>query len=135
MQPRETKLADTVASCVEDHFFNPAAVARHLSNQPIYTVDKVMELVSYIITSMKGRYDVEQEQGSTSDGLILANNLYKAIQIVDKKVGFENIKIPKPPKYKAKTLENTHHSSRYSWLHETNHGPQFHTNVQSNVIN
>lgn len=94
-----------------------------------------MELVSYIITSMKGRYDVEQEQGSTSDGLILANNLYKAIQIVDKKVGFENIKIPKPPKYKAKTLENTHHSSRYSWLHETNHGPQFHTNVQSNVIN
>ena len=79
MQPRETKLANTVASCVEDHFFNPAAVARHLSNQPIYTVDKVMELVSYIITSMNERGKVEIAQGSTSKGLILAYNLKKML--------------------------------------------------------
>jgi len=79
MQPRETKLADTVASCVEDHFFNPAAVARHLSNQPIYTVDKVMELVSYIIRSVDERGKVEISQGSTSKGLILAHNLKKML--------------------------------------------------------
>lgn len=79
MQPRETKLANTVASCVEDHFFNPAAVARHLSNQPIYTVDKVMELISYIITSVNERGKVEIAQGSTSKGLILAHNLKKML--------------------------------------------------------
>lgn len=85
MQPRETKLADTIASCVEDHFFNPAAVARHLSNQPIYTVDKIMELISYIVKSMDERRIVESEQGSTSTGLILAYNLNKMLNKAPKK--------------------------------------------------
>ena len=82
---KEIKLADTIANAMEDHFFNPAAVARHLSNQPIYTVDKVMELISYIIMSMDERRKVEAEQGSTSQGLILAYNLKKMLDKAPKK--------------------------------------------------
>jgi hypothetical protein len=122
MQPRETKLADTVASCVEDHFFNTAAVARHLSNQPIYTVDKVMELVVNIVFSMKQRYDVELAEGNTSEGLILANNLHKAINIVKEKREFNNIKIPSPKQYKTKSIENLYQESNRKWLHEDYHG-------------
>jgi len=76
---KEIKLADTIANAMEDHFFNPAVLARQLSNQPIYTVDKVMELVSYIIKSVDERREVENSQDSTSKGLILAHNLKKML--------------------------------------------------------
>lgn len=76
---KEIKLADTIANAMEDHFFNPAVLARQLSNQPIYTVDKVMELVSYIIKSVDERRAVENSQDSTSKGLILAYNLKKML--------------------------------------------------------
>jgi hypothetical protein len=76
---KEIKLADTIANAMEDHFFNPAVLARQLSNQPIYTVDKVMELVSYIIKSVDERREVENSQDSTSKGLILAYNLKKML--------------------------------------------------------
>jgi len=122
MQPREIKLSDTMASCVEDHYFNPAVVGRRLSNQPLYTVDRIMELVVHIVYSMKERYEVEQAGGNTSEGLILANNLHKAIQIVDKKVGFDNIKIPNTKKYKANTIENIYQSEDKFWLHGQYHG-------------
>lgn len=122
MQPREIKLSDTMASCVEDHYFNPAVVGRRLSNQPLYTVDRIMELVVHIVYSMKERYEVEQAGGNTSEGLILANNLHKAIQIVDKKVGFDNIKIPSTKKYKANTIENIYQSEDKFWLHGQYHG-------------
>lgn len=76
---KEIKLADNIANAMEDHFFNPAVLARQLSNQPIYTVDKVMELVSYIIKSVDERRAVENSQDSTSKGLILAHNLKKML--------------------------------------------------------
>lgn len=76
---KEIKLADTIANAMEDHFFNPAVLARQLSNQPIYTVDKVMELVSYIIKSVDERREVENSKDSTSKGLILAYNLKKML--------------------------------------------------------
>lgn len=76
---KEIKLADNIANAMEDHFFNPAVLARQLSNQPIYTVDKVMELVSYIIKSVDERREVENSQDSTSKGLILAYNLNKML--------------------------------------------------------
>lgn len=126
MQPREIKLSDTIASCVEDHYFNPAVVGRRLSNQPIYTVDQVMELVVNIVFAMKQRYDVELEGGNTSEGLILANNLHKAINIVKSKREFENITIPSPKKYKTKSIENLYKESDRKWLHEEHHGETAH---------
>lgn len=131
MQPREIKLSDTMASCVEDHYFNPAVVGRRLSNQPLYTVDRIMELVVHIVYSMKERYEVEQAGGNTSEGLILANNLHKAIQIVDKKRGFNNITIPSTKQYKANTIENIYQSEDKFWLHGQYNGDRAHINVQA----
>lgn len=131
MQPREIKLSDHMASCVEDHYFNPAVVGRRLSNQPIYTVDQIMELVVHIIYSMKERYEVEAEGGNTSEGLILANNLHKAIQIVNKKAGFNNITIPNTKQYKANTIENIYQSNDKFWLHGQYNGQAAHINVQA----
>lgn len=133
MQPREIKLSDHMASCVEDHYFNPAVVGRRLSNQPIYTIDQIMELVVHIVFSMKERYEVEKSGGSTSEGLILANNLHKAIQIVNSKREFNNIKIPSTKKYNVKTIENIYQDEDKSWLHGEYHGQSSHLNVQAVV--
>lgn len=131
MQPREIKLSDHMASCVEDHYFNPAVVGRRLSNQPIYTIDQVMELVVHIVFSMKERYEVEKSGGNTSEGLILANNLHKAIQIVNSKRGFQTITIPSTKKYNVQTIENIYQNEDNAWLHETNYGHRAHINVQA----
>lgn len=133
MQPREIKLSDHMASCVEDHYFNPAVVGRRLSNQPLYTVDQIMELVVHIIYSMKERYDVDLEGGNTSEGLILANNLHKAIQIVNSKAGFQTITIPSTKKYNVQTIENIYQDEDKAWLHGEYHGQSSHINVQAVV--
>lgn len=133
MQPREIKLSDTMASCVEDHYFNPAVVGRRLSNQPLYTVDRIMELVVHIVFSMKERYEVEKASGNTSEGLILANNLHKAIQIVDSKRGFQKIKVPSTKKYNVQTIENIYQDEDKAWLHGEYHGESSHINVQAVV--
>jgi hypothetical protein len=135
MQPREIKLSDHMASCVEDHYFNPAVVGRRLSNQPIYTIDQIMELVVHIVFSMKERYEVEKSGGNTSEGLILANNLHKAIQIVNSKRGFQKIKVPSTKKYNVQTIENIYQDKDNAWLHETNYGPRAFNNIhQVNII-
>ncbi len=49
MKTKEHQIGELLANSVEDHFFNPAALGRYLADQPIYTVDRVMEVVAWII--------------------------------------------------------------------------------------
>ncbi len=49
MQSKEQKIGELLANSVEDHFFNPAALGRYLAEQPIYTMDRVMEVVAWVI--------------------------------------------------------------------------------------
>jgi len=94
-QSKETKLAEQISNSVEDHYFNPSIVGRYLVDNPVYTIDRVMEIIAYTIRSAKERYDKELEHGVTSEGLILANNLDKAMNKVKSKVEFSNISLPK----------------------------------------
>jgi DNA-binding XRE family transcriptional regulator len=93
-QSQEIKLADNIITAVENHWFNPAVVARQLSNQPLYTLDRVMEILSYTIHAIKQRYDDELERGQTTEGLTLANNLDRALDITTDKIQFNNLKLP-----------------------------------------
>jgi hypothetical protein len=94
MNTPETKLANQIASATEDHWFNPAVIGRLLANQPIYTLDRIMEMVAQIIRSQEIRHDVEWEQGRTSEGLFVAKELNKTLKSIKKKYKLENIKLP-----------------------------------------
>jgi len=75
MASKEQKLAEALAEATESHWFNPAQMARILSDQPIYTLDQIMELVKWIIHYQDQRYNSERINGRTSKGLMLAHQL------------------------------------------------------------
>jgi hypothetical protein len=75
MASKEQKVAEAIAELTESHWFNPAIMGRILSDQPIYTLDKIMDMVKWIIHYQNQRYKVEQVAGRTSEGLLLAHEL------------------------------------------------------------
>jgi len=95
MQSKEHKVGELLANSVEDHFFNPAALGRYLAEQPVYTLDRIMEIVAWVVEKQARRYEREYHEGGTvSEGLALA---YKLDQVIDKiklKNNFDNIRLP-----------------------------------------
>jgi hypothetical protein len=77
----EQKAVEVLVNAMDNHWFNPAIFANLIVNeQPLYTQDKLMELISYIIQYQSERFSVAVEEGETSDGLILANVLNEVIE-------------------------------------------------------
>jgi hypothetical protein len=95
MQSKEHKIGELLANSVEDHFFNPAALGRYLAEQPIYTLDRIVEVVAWVIEKQARRYEREyQNNGTVSEGLAVS---YKLDQVIDKiklKNNFDHIKLP-----------------------------------------
>lgn len=95
MQSKEQKIGELLANSVEDHFFNPAALGRYLAEQPIYTLDRIVEVVAWVIEKQARRYEREVEQGGTvSEGLALSHKLDTVIDKIKLKNTFEHIKLP-----------------------------------------
>ena len=67
MKSVEQKLADDLANAVESHWFNPAIIGRLLANQPIYTTDRVMEMVAQIIRSISMKEDEAEGDEDTDE--------------------------------------------------------------------
>ena len=94
MASKETKLGELIANSVEDHWFNPATLGHYLSQQPNWTIDRVMEVVLWIIEKNARIYEGKAEAGEVSEGLILA---YKLDQLVDRIKAtnqFNHIRLP-----------------------------------------
>ena len=94
MASKETKLGELIANSVEDHWFNPATLGHYLANQPNWTIDRVMEVVLWIIEKNARIYEAKAAAGVVSEGLALA---YKLDQLIDQiKVAntFNHIKLP-----------------------------------------
>jgi hypothetical protein len=97
----EIKTAQDIANLAEDHWFNPAIMARYLIDQPYYTTDRIMELVAQIIKWGGRRHEDEltpsgiYESNTSSEGLFLANELSKTLDKLNKIYVWENIKLPK----------------------------------------
>jgi hypothetical protein len=125
MKTKEEQIGELLANSVEDHFFNPAALGRYLADQPTYTLDRVMEVVAWVIEKQARRYDREVETGGmVSEGLAIAHKLDKVIDKIKISNEFKNIKLPITPKERAEFIKSLpkeqEKSYRYSWLHETN---------------
>lgn len=115
----ERKLADLIATEVEDHYFNSGVLAGHLMDNPLYTIDRIMEIVAHVINSASNRAKVDEVVGTTSEGLILAHSLNAAMKQIKDRYQFESLKLPREPKAVIKDLpEESPVSYRYSWLHD-----------------
>lgn len=94
MQSKEHKVGELLANSVEDHWFNPASLGYYLSQQPTWTIDRVMEVVCWIIEKSARRAEVEAGNGIKSDGLILAYNLDKLVDKIKQSNELKHIKLP-----------------------------------------
>ncbi len=125
MKTKEQQIAELLTNSLEDHFFNPAALGRYLADQPTYTLDRVMEVVAWVIEKQARRYDREVEtNGVLSEGLAIASKLDLVIDKIKEQNELKNVKLPITTKERrgiVKSLPNVQEQSyRYSWLHETN---------------
>lgn len=98
MNTKEQKVAEAIANATEDHYFNPAAVARYLADQPHYTIDRVMELVVWIIEKEARKQELDWNSGTTSEGLFLAKELDNLVNKLTKKYDWKNLDLPKEHK-------------------------------------
>jgi hypothetical protein len=105
MNTKEGKVAEAIANAIEDHYFNPASVARYLSDQPHYTIDRVMELVVWIIEKEARKHEADWKHGTTSEGLFLAKELDLFVNKLTKKYDWKNLKLPQEPKAVIKKIQ------------------------------
>ena len=119
------KVAESLVNLIETSYFNPAQVGRYLSEQPYYTTDRTMEMITEIITHIARRAKQEEVAGKTSDGLYLANELACALEAIKETYEFKTIKLPRSlseivgglPKVEIKDINRNY---RYSWLDNNN---------------
>lgn len=102
MKTPETKVAEQLANLTDDHWFNPVIFGRYLADQPIYTIDRVMEMVSYIISETAKTYELQKVKGTSSEGLLLANELYECIKAYQEVNVISNLSLPKSISYSPK---------------------------------
>jgi hypothetical protein len=77
----EQKAVEVLVNAMNNHWFNPAIFANLIVNEePLYTQDKLVELISYIILYQSARFKDEAVNDITSEGLILANVLAEVIE-------------------------------------------------------
>lgn len=77
----EQKLVEVLTEALDNHWFNPNLAAQLLIKHPIYTQDKLMDLMKEIIKLQANRFDVEWEHNQTSAGLMLAGHLAEVIEM------------------------------------------------------
>ncbi len=89
----ETKVAEQLTNLMESHWFNSAIFGRYMADQPFYTIDRTMEMVTQLITYIARR--AEHDTSITSDGIRLAVELEAALQAIKEIDSFDNLRLPK----------------------------------------
>ena len=95
MKTPETKLAEQIVTAMENHYFNSSIVAHALADQPHHTIDRIVELIVKTIRYQAQRHHNDWENGRTSEGLFLANEINKSIQRITEHYTFNNLSLPK----------------------------------------
>ena len=91
----EIKVAESLVNLTESHWFNPTVFGRYLADQPLYTIDRIMEMVVSIITEQsKVHKENIVKDGTSSEGLLLANELNECIKAYQEEVQLNNLKLP-----------------------------------------
>lgn len=76
----EQKLVELIAEATDNHWFNPTLAAQLLIKYPLYTQDRIMELMLEIIKLQALRFENEWEHDITSEGLVWAGRLNNTLE-------------------------------------------------------
>ena len=107
MKSKEIQIGELLANSVEDHFFNPAALGRYLAEQPIYTIDRIVEVVAWIIEKQAERYRREiANDGTISEGLIISNMLDQMVDKIKVSNDLKSVKLPITPKERGEFIKS-----------------------------
>jgi hypothetical protein len=121
MKSKELKIAEQLTNACEDHYFNPAVFGRYLSDQPFYTVDRIMEMLVQVINNLSNRHESELVDNESSEGLLLAYELKHAVLAIQETIKLNNLKLPKDTKKFISQLPpvKTGTSTRYKWSEDS----------------
>ena len=87
----ETKIADKLTDVLNDHTVTPSVIANCLiTYNSLYTQDRIMELVKWIIKYEALRLRTEWDKGNTSEGLLMADYLNDSLEV---KYGAEHVDV------------------------------------------
>ena len=100
----EIKVAESLVNLMDDHWFNATIFGHYLSQQPLYTLDRIMEMIVSVISEQAKMLHVYSNQGSSSEGLMLANELNECIKAYQQDNNLVNLKLPSRS-YKVKREE------------------------------
>ena len=114
----EIKIAEQLTNLMDDHWFNPTIFGRYLAEQPLYTIDRVMEMVVSIISEQAKTYQLHKIRGESTEGLLLANELNECIKAYQEHTVISNLKLPKPTTYDRKIGDVKESTYKYNWLHD-----------------
>ena len=98
----EIKVAEQLVNLTDDHWFNPTIFGRYLADQPAYTIDRIMEMLASVISEIDKVYELLKVSGTSSEGLLLANELNECIKAYMEVNVISNLKLPSPTLYNLK---------------------------------
>ena len=115
MKTPEEKVAEQIVNLTESHWFNPTVFGRYMAEQPLYTIDRIMEMIVSIINEQsKVHYANVARDNTSSEGLLLANELNECIKAYQEDNKLNNLKLPNRKAYTKKREEVK--PNRYSFL-------------------
>ena len=101
----EIKVAEQLVNLTDDHWFNPTIFGRYLADQPVYTIDRIIEMLVSVISEIDKVYELLKVSGTSSEGLLLANELNECVKAYMEVNVISNLKLPKPTVYHIKRAE------------------------------
>jgi hypothetical protein len=116
MKTQEIKVAESLVNLMDDHWFNATIFGHYLAQQPIYTIDRIMEMIVSVISEQAKMLHVYSNQGSSSEGLMLANELNECIKAYQENNQLVNLKLPSRS-YKVKR-EVAEKQYQFGWRSE-----------------
>lgn len=111
----EIKVAESLVNLMDDHWFNPAIFGRYLAEQPLHTIDRVVEMLAFIISEQAKTYVLNSVKGTSSEGLQLANELNECIKAYQEDNVINNLTLPKPVIYNIRRSEQAR-PKQYGWV-------------------
>ena len=90
----EIKVAESLVNLMDDHWFNATIFGHYMAQQPLYTIDRIMEMIVSVISEQSKMLHVYSNQGTTSEGLLLANELNECVKAYQEVTQLNNLKLP-----------------------------------------
>jgi hypothetical protein len=114
----EIKVAESLVNLMDDHWFNPTVFGRYMAQQPLYTVDRIMEMVASVISEQAKMYNLYSNRGESSEGMMLANELNECIKAYQESNQINNLMLP-ARSYKVGTVPKAVESTyKFGWREE-----------------